>query len=205
LLKPVPARLEKRITEIGGLSPNGKPLFRVVRGIDRLTWIGGPWKDYDSNGNLVREVTEMRNVPKYPDAIDKYVFEAWMPPENYGSETEWELLFTKWVNGQRIETLGPFPREGEYELVKVLETPRTKKPVPLTDTICEALVTTAKANRELSFNVKLEAIRRRREREEQAKEQRLIDRLDDMAFPEWSRDGKPHIVVPSVSEVFKYS
>lgn len=167
-----------------------------------MTWIGGAWKDYDANGNFLRETVEVREVPKYPEALERYVFECWMPPENYGSEREWELLFTQWIDGQRIETLGPYPRHGEYELLKVIETPKTKQFVPLTDTICEALVTTAKLNRDLPQKVKLEWIRRRNEREEAAKEQRLIDRIDEMA-PAF--EGKPSVVVPTDLEVAKYS
>lgn len=205
MLKPVPVRLQKRISEIGGLNPHGQPLFRVVRGSDRMTWIGGAWRDHDSNGNFLREVVETRQVPKYPDALERYVFEGWMPPENYGTEQEWKENFTKIIAGQFVEELGEYPRHGEYELIKVIETPKAKAFVPLTEAICDALVTTAKANRELSVNVKMEFIRRRNEREAEAKETRLIDAIEGMSRPDWAINGKPHIVVPDMKDILKYA
>lgn len=205
MIKPVPIRLQKRIAEIGGLNPHGQPLFRVVRGGDRLTWIGGAWRDYDKHGNFLREVVEMREVPKYPEALERYVFEAWMPPENYGTELEWRENYTKIIAAQFVEELGPYPRHGEYEMVKVLETPKTKAFVPLTEAICDALVTTAVANRNLSINVKYEFIKRRNEATEKAKEQRLIDRIEDMGRPNWAEDGKPHIIMPDMKEISKYA
>lgn len=205
MIRPVPVRLQKRITEIGGLNEHGQPLFRVVRGCDRLTRIGGAWRDYDANGNFLREVVEVREVLKYPEALERYVFEAWMPPENYGTEREWRENYTKIIAGKIIEELGEYPRHGEYELVRVVETPTAKAFVPLTEAICDALVTTAKANRNLSINVKYEYIRRRREKEEEAKEQRLIDAIEGMLLPKFAQDGKPHIVVPDVTEISKYT
>lgn len=205
MLKPVPIRLQKRITEIGGLNPHGQPLFRVVCGAERLTLIGGAWRDYDKSGNFLREVVEVREVQKYPEALERYVFEAWMPSENYGTEREWRENYTKIINGQFVDELGPYPRHGEYELVKVLEAPKSKAFVPLTEAICDALVATAVANRNLSLNVKYEFIRRRNEAEDKAKDQRLIDKIEDMGRPNYASDGKPHIIVPDMKEISKYA
>jgi len=199
MLKPVPVRLQKRITEMGGKADNGFPLFRIVRGCDRFTHIGGKWNDFDKNsGALIRSVVEVRHVPKYPEAMERYIFEALCPPENYGTEREWNQMFTEWIDGQRIETLGPYPREGEYELVKVLETPTTRQFVPLTDTICDALVTTAKLNKELPARIKYEAAQERRKREEEAKEQRMIDKINDLAPADFTT--KPYIIHPGLKQ-----
>jgi len=185
MIRPIPFRLQKRIREIGGLAPNGKPLFRVMRGCDRMTWIGGEER------------------LKYPEAKERYVFEMLCPPENYDSPEIWEQNFTIYLNGKRIELLGPFPREGEYELVRVIETPTTKAFVPLTETICDALVATAKLNRELPERIKREAAQQRREKEEAARQQRLVDRINDMSVSQVMR--QPHIVVPDMSEITKFS
>jgi len=198
MIRPVSVRLERRITETGGRADNGLPLFRVMRGCDRMTHIGGKWKDYDASHNIIREVVEVRYVPKYPDALDRYVFEALCPCENYGTERDWELQFTEWIDGNRIETLGPYPRQGEYELVKVLETPVTHQFVPLTEAICDALVNTARLNKELPARIRYEAAKERREKEEAAKEQRLIDKIDDMAVPKWA--NQPHIINPGIPQ-----
>ena len=197
MIRPVPVKLQKRITEMGGKADNGLPLFRIVRGHDRLTHIGGKWNDFDHSGNLIRSVVEVRQVLKYPEAADRYIFEALCPPENYGTEQDWQQ-FTEWIDGKRIETLGPFPRQGEYELVKVLETPTTKQFVPLTETICDALVNTARLNKELPARIKYEAAQERRKKEEAQKEQNLIDRIDEMAPAEFST--KPHIISPGLPQ-----
>src|SRR5262249_32862908 len=117
----------------------------------------------------------------------------------------WKENFTKWISGKIIDELGPYPRHGEYELVKVIETPKKKQFVPLTEAICDALVVTAKANRNLSVNVRYEAAKARREQGEAAKEQRQSDRIEHRERPSWAAKGKPHIIVPNIKEITKYS
>ena len=201
MIKPVPNRLTRRVTEIGGKAENGLPLFRVLRGCDRFTWIGGEWKHHDSSGNVTGSHVGLERVLKYPEAKDRYIFELWCPPENYGDEKKWKEQFTECINGEFIEVLGPFPREGEYELIRVLETPGKKSFVPLTEAICDAVVATAKLNKELPAKIKIEAAKARREAEEKAKDQRLIDKINDMrpAF-----EGKTYVVVPSAKELAQY-
>lgn len=172
-----------------------------MRGCDRMTHIGGEWKHFDSSGNETGSHIGIERVPKYPDAKERYIFEMWCPPENYGSERQWKESFTQLINGQFIETLGPFPREGEYELVKVIETPTKRAFVPLTEAICDALVATAKLNKELPLRIRQEAARDRREREEKEKDARLIDKLNNMA-PAF--EGKTFVTVPSAKEISQY-
>src|SRR6266850_2223812 len=193
----VPDRIQNRIAKIGGMSPDGnRPLFRMVWGRERLTVIGGAWKKYDSNGNEIGEVTEERWVPKYPNALDRFIIEMWCPPENYGTPEEWDRSFREFINGKFINVLGEFPRMGEYELVKVLETPIKKAFVPLTDAIVEACVTTAKLNKELPARIKVEAGRDRREKEEREKDERLAAIIENCERPWWAKQDRPHIVVP---------
>jgi hypothetical protein len=201
MIKPVSHRLQKRITDIGGLAENGQPLFRVMRGCDRFTLIGGEWKKYDKSGNYTGSHVGLERVLKHPEAKERYIFELWCPPENYGTPEEWKERFTECINGQFIEVLGPFPREGEYELVRVLKTPEKGAFVPLTEAICDALVATAKLNRELPARIKVAAAQDRREKEEKAKDQRLIDKLDNMA-PAF--EGKSFVTIPTPKEVRNY-
>jgi hypothetical protein len=181
MIRPVAHRLTKRITELGGKAENGLPLFRVMRGCDRFTWIGGEWKHYDTSGNETGSHVGLESVLKHPEAKDRYIFEVLCPPENYGTPEKWKEAFTQCINGQFLEVLGPFPREGEYELVRVIKTPKTGAFVPLTEAICDALVATAKLNRELPARIRVEAARDRRAKEEKDKDQRMIDKLDSMA------------------------
>jgi hypothetical protein len=202
VIKPVSHRLQKRVTEIGGLAENGQPLFRVMRGCDRFTLMGGEWKHYDHSGNQTGSHVGLERVIKHPEAKDRYIFEMWCPPENYGNPETWQRDFTQCIEGQFIETLGPFPREGEYELVRVLKTPTGGHFVPLTEAICDALVATAKLNRELPARIKMEAAKDRREKEEKAKEERLIERINEM---EPAFEGKTFVTAPTPKEIAKYA
>lgn len=191
MISPVPRHLEKRITKLGGRAENGWPLFRIVRGCDRMQIMGG------------------EKVIKYPSTEDRYVFEMLMFCEM--SPDEWAEKFTIYVDGKRTEILGPYPENGEYELVKVIEKvrvdQRTKKVIskefaPLTATLCDALVETAILNRNLTAKHRQEAAQERRAKEEAEKEQRMIDRIDDMGL---AFGGKTFVTVPSSAEIAKYS
>jgi hypothetical protein len=211
MIKPVPARLQKRITEIGGLTPDGmRPLFRVMRGCDRFTVIGGRWQKYDANGNRTGEWIGTQRVLKYPEAESRYIFELWCPPENYGTEEQWNQNFRECIDGHFVDTLGPYPGEGEYELLshmgileRVYKDQKTgavlrKEFVPLTETLCDAIVLTAKMNKELPVRIKMEAAKARREQEEKAKDDRQIAMIEDMSRPDWAK--APHIIHPGFKE-----
>lgn len=190
---PVPSHLEARITDKGGRSPNGLPLFRVIWGADRLTVIGGEWKKYDDSGNLTGTEIEEKLTVKYLNAENRWIFEVWCPPENYGTPEEWETNHTKIINGKTIRELGPYPANGEYELVKVLETPNKRAFVPLTATICDALVAVAVRNQHLPKEIRMAHYRHQQEKvktEQVLKRAAIIDNLTP-AF-----DG-PTISVPA--------
>jgi hypothetical protein len=203
MIPEVPDKLQYRITRLGGRSPDGQPLFRMVRGCDRMTWMGGRWMIYDEHHNLTGEWIGEKQVPKHADAIERYIFEMWCPPENYGTPEEWESQFSLMFDGQKVRTLGPFPYQGEYELVKVLETPTRRLFVPLTEAICDAAVNTAVLNKELPAQIRVEAARKQREREERARVTRQIDMIENMMQP---KDfAQPHVVMPSDYDIAKYT
>lgn len=207
MLKPVSTRLADRITEIGGKAENGLPLFRVLRGCDRFTLIGGRWTHHDASGNETGSHVGVERVLKYPEARDRYIFEMLMFPEY--TQREWEVLFTEWIDGESVETLGPYPRNGEYELVRVIERVRvdakngniiSKEFVPLSESLCDALVLTAKMNRELPGKHKQLAAQERREREEKAKNDRIAAIIENCERPSWARqqdsEKRRYIIVP---------
>lgn len=190
MIPQVPRHLEKRITRLGGRASNGWPLFRVMRGCDRLTIVAG----------------EKRI--KYPGTSNRYIFEMLMFCEL--TPAEWEERFTVYVDGKKVELNGPYPENGEYELFKVIEKVRvdartkqviSKEFAPLTATLCDALVETAILNRGLTEKHKVEAARERRAKEEAEKDQRLIDKIDDMGS---AFDGKTFVTVPTSKEIAQY-
>jgi hypothetical protein len=113
----------------------GEPNFRVVWGGSRLAWIGGRWVDRDAHGNIIREVIEMRRVPKYlPE--NRWHVERWMPRESYGSPDEWYPRTTETEDGIRLPALGPYPSRGEYEHCFTLESSEGEF-LPLTPAACD--------------------------------------------------------------------
>lgn len=199
----LPAWLVKRMTDHGGLAPGGLPNFRIVWGAERLCVLGGKWHDYDKNtGMLIREVVEYRNIPKYPLSLDRWILEMWLPPEHFGSPESWAQTTYEFVDGQMMECLGPYPAAGEYELVKVIETPKGHF-VPLTATICDVLIATAKRNQQIPARARVEANRAKFKYEEEQKDERMRLKIKELGQADMAM--VPHIVVPSTFEKEKYS
>jgi hypothetical protein len=130
-----PASVQQRIKRAGGTNRHGEPNFRVVWGGSRLTWIGGRWTDRDANGNVIREVVELRQVPKYVPT-DRWHIERWTPPESYGSPELWYEQTSETEGGVRLPALGPYPVRGEYEHCFTLETAAGEF-IPLNPAACD--------------------------------------------------------------------
>ena len=198
----VPEWLIDRIRRYGGVNDMGQPNFRIVWGNDRIAPVGGKWQKLDEHGTPCGYRVETQMVPKYAEGINRWILEMWQPPPM--SEEEWHAHFTQNIDGIFIETLGPYPANGDYELVKVLETPCTCKGnctdqnrhhrfVPLTATICDALIHVATVNKHIPVKDRMEYRRKQREREDAAKSQRLEDAIKGIGRPSWARN--PHVVL----------
>lgn len=140
-----PPEVSRVLLAGGGLNPYGEPNYRAVWGQSRLDWIGGKWEDYDECGRLVREVYEVRRVPKY--AVDRWIIEIWVPPEKYGPPALWEMQTFETVDGRIIPALGPYPSRGDYEESFRLED-NSGKFVQLTPMIARAFVAILESSRE---------------------------------------------------------
>ncbi|MGO9642027.1 MAG: hypothetical protein ACLP1Y_12070 [Candidatus Acidiferrales bacterium] len=114
---------ERALRLAGGVNRFGLPNYRAVWGWNRLTWIGGKWEDRGPAGELLREVVELREEPKYAPP-DRWHIERWVPPEAYGSPRAWFANTLETENGLAIPALGPYPSRGEYEHCFTLEGPR---------------------------------------------------------------------------------
>lgn len=171
-----PRELQRRIARAGGLNLYGEANFRVVWGWSRLTWIGGKWTDTDASGNLIREVIELREVPKY-SPHERWHVERWMPPEAYGSPESWYGQTIEREDGILIPSLGPYPRRGEYEHCFTLQGPHDEF-VPLSPAACEWIVRAIEFARGLSAEEHRAALERRevaRDRRWHAKADALLD------------------------------
>ena len=170
-----PHAIEERVACAGGRNRFGEPNFRVVWGGSRLTWIGGLWTDRDANGNVIREKSELRQVPKYLPS-DRWHIERWIPPDFYGPRELWYAQTTETDNGIPVPALGPFPSRGEYEHCFTIQSAAGEF-VPLTSAACDQVVRAIEWARGRPRSDRWQAIRARESRRE-----RECDRLTDDAL-----------------------
>ena len=173
-----PASIERRMARTGGTNRFGEPNFRVVWGGSRLTWIGGRWTDRDAHDNIIREVVELRKVPKYLP-VDRWHIERWTPPESYGSPELWREQTIEIENGIRIPALGPYPSRGEYEHCFTLESAAGEF-VQLTPTSCDWIVRAIEWSRRQPSQAKRLAIAAREARRARDADSAIDDVLDDV-------------------------
>ena len=164
--KTAPWEIKQRVAHAGGVNRFGEPNFRVVWGWSRLTWIGGKWTDHDASGNVVREIVELREVPKYTPH-DRWHIERWTPPEAYGPPEEWYRCTSETENGILIPALGPYPARGEYEHSFTLAGPRGEF-IPLDAAACDAIVRAVERSRVCPPSDKRAAIAAREARRQRA-------------------------------------
>lgn len=200
-----PKWLQDKLTEIGGKNPHSEPCFRVIWGRHRLAWHGGKFTERDHSGNAIREVVACRLEPAYPEFVDRWLFECWLPPEAFGDEDTWERDTVQWIDGQRVETLGPFPKRGDYDLCMVLQTPLKGKCakqggctcgkcfafIPLTETAAMAILRAAMATRDLPRSLKSLARAEDEQKRKQAAETKVFEQLEE----ERPAFSGPHVTV----------
>jgi hypothetical protein len=150
----------------GGENRFGEPNFRCVWGYDRIVSIHGEWQEWEHGvakltdkltgytesrrfTKLVRSVIETRQVPKYLPG-NCWHLEMWRPPEEYGTPDTWSAAGQEVYGLQTIDTAGPFPARGEYELCYPLTHDGTSSgdPVPLVGEIVSSIVAMIVAGRE---------------------------------------------------------
>ena len=191
--KRAPADVAARITRAGGVNLYGRANFRVVWGWARLTWIGGKWTDRDpATGAIVREVCELRRVPKYMPH-DRWHLERWLPADLYGPPALWYAQTVEHERGSSIPALGPFPREGEYEHCVTLEGPGGQF-LPLDVSSVEWLIRAIEYSRGLPRTARRNAIFAREAKRDADYESWAYDRLDD-AVPAFH--AQPFVVAPA--------
>jgi hypothetical protein len=174
LNNPVPPEIEARIKLAGGTNPFGEPLFRIIWGFDRIVKIHGQWHDTMK--------VETREEPKYLPG-DRWHLEMWRPPEEYGSPENWGKQGEEVIGHMTIDTSGPYPHRGEYELCYTISSDLTPSGafVPLNATVVELLVNAIRLSRNeaMSLVLRKSAIRQRLERERRQRIEEGADILLD--------------------------
>lgn len=105
-----------------GSNPRGEPLFRLVWSTTQRELRYGTYNEF-YHDLFVRTVTGVREVPKYPFLVDRWVLEMWRPPEMVICE---EL---------------PESKNGLYEPLYVFED-GDRNPLPLNLKVVEIIVKT---------------------------------------------------------------
>ena len=161
-----PASVARRLHIAGGSNRFGQPNYRAVWGWSRLGWVGGKWEDRNAAGEILREVVELRYVPKYAPH-DRWHIERWLPPEAYGSPRQWYSQTIELAGGRNIPALGPYPDCGEYEHCFTLEDSQGGF-VQLTPTVAEYIARAIEAGRHVSAAQRRRALQAREERAEKS-------------------------------------
>jgi hypothetical protein len=174
-----PNAVAQRLIACGGLNRFSEPHYRAVWGWNRLAWIGGKFEDRDEHGDLLREVVELRQEPKYP-AVNRWHIERWMPPEAYGSPRMWYTQTIERENGVSVPALGPYPSRGDYEHCFTLETPRGEFS-QLTATAAEHIARAIEWSRRHPRAKSRAQLYEREVRRERRHESWAFDALDDAA------------------------
>lgn len=72
--------INNRLADKYGLDVSlGNPNYRIVNSRGLTEHRFGTFRDYDDNGNFIREIAEVREVLKYPYYEDAWVLEALQP------------------------------------------------------------------------------------------------------------------------------
>ncbi len=207
-----PPDVAEQLWLAGGLNRFGEPNFRVVWGYDRIVPITGEWQEFEQVLCTLRDrvtgvydqriatrlkssVIETRLVPKYLPG-NCWHLEMWRPPEEYGSPEKWGKVGEEVHGLLTVDTAGPFPSWGEYELCYPLTHDGTNRgqPVPLITDVVTELVNMIVFGRK-SFNL---AQRRAAIEQEQVKREQGFVRVAQDILKDGLRpfSGESFIIKP---------
>jgi hypothetical protein len=181
-----PTELNRRLKRLFGVNVYGDANYRVVWGQQRLSWVGGK-HEYLSGSPIGSYL-----MPRYAPSARWYV-EKWCSVDRYGTPESWDRLYTTYIDGRRVEELGPFPSRGEYEQITALTDPNGGF-IPLDGQVVDTIVNLCRVNAEQSAYARF--VRRKQETERQEREARRLDEevLHDI---DWGFGVRPRVSVPS--------
>ena len=190
-----PANVTARVNIAGGTNRFGEPNYRIIWGWNRMVKEHGSWETHkennfrstgilDANGGEVftidppsmTSVIETREITKYLPA-NCWHLEKWCPPEDYGSPEQWGKMGQEVVGSMTLDTSGPYPSRGEYELVMPLTEDGTPQGQMMTldATVVEMIIQLINQSRDLKFAQRKAAILQRELRKEKAEVDFYID------------------------------
>lgn len=195
-----------QLVRMGGKTPAGDPMYRLVLAGQVTIKLGFAWEEWDEStpyelrhGSRVnpetgvlehagykplRVQTEMREVTKYEDTPpDEWVMERWRPPSMAGTKEEWYAP-ENCVPGTNLCKRGMFPSEGFYDWA----VGSFKEPPSLS--FCADMIGNWERNREamstdmVKYAREQEAkFQERYDREQEQKVQNTVARITDAMSP----------------------
>jgi hypothetical protein len=207
-----PKSVAEQLRLAGGENRFGDPNFRVIWGYDRIVPITGEWQDFEQYvatltdkltgisrqrtfTRLKSSVIETRQVPKYLPG-NCWHLEMWRPPEEYGSPEDWKKLGEEVLQGLTVDTSGPYPEMGEYELCYPLTSDGTSHGMPIllvADVVAEIVRMITAGRERFDYIQRLAAIQQREALKEEGLTKRTRDILKDGLRP---FAGESFVTVP---------
>lgn len=207
-------RFQRRIDRQVGLNRFGEPLYRLVWGWQRLDWLAGLVDRYNDKGTWLCQQYGLFYEPKYSylgsAALDRWIVEKWMPPEDYGTRETWEYE-TEEVEGARTtQALGPYPSRGDYELSFVIQDQKAGHFLQLTSEMVERIIGVTEVSRRLDSDKRRQLLEEEEERKQKALKNEIEELWDDAAVafggnPNTTQANAPmHNTQRSVADVAKF-
>jgi hypothetical protein len=207
-----PQNVVNELRLAGGVNRFNEPNYRVVWGYDRIVPIHGEWQEWERyqgtltdkfTGHaetrqfvkLANSVIETRLLPKYLPG-NCWHLEQWRPPEEYGTREEWSKRGEEIIGTMTIDTSGPYPERGEYELVYPLTDDGTSHgtSIPLVNDVVVEIVRLIQWNKgRHTFLERRAAIEQRVRREEEGYVNRAKEVMREGMHP---YAGEAFVTVP---------
>jgi hypothetical protein len=175
--KDVPPGISEYLELVGGKNLYGQPMYTIA-------WANNLTKEtrteYPDLGGV--SVVERPRRLKYGKSLvkDRFVIERWQPPSAYGDPADW--VETEWLKTGTIVDYGPYPHQGRYTLVDIVEDSNSQYVEPTRAYIDAVLL--ASRNKELTTpGQEMAYIRAQEEREEEERFNRRLDIIKDANRP----------------------
>ena len=186
---PEPKEVNATLLRLGGVTLEGRPRYRCVWGSSRTEWL------------FSRKRLSYEKRLKHFRHANRWVIEFWNPP-SYDRES-WEKETTEYIDGHRVELLGPYPSTGDYEYLWHAETPHSPEceisvPVkggdggcicgggnylPIETSMAEALMAMVEATKRLHRAEKKNKLIATEEKKQADYEKIVDDAVDDAGRP----------------------
>ena len=184
-----PPEFQERLTRAVGTNQYGEPLFKIAWGQTATYTAGGVWPHDHFFG--YRQLMLSNSSPSGKGQPCWMILE-WHPPQDYGTDAEYYSKNRDETTG--LDTLGPYPYHGRYEVAFKLVSQEVRNNrmtiinYHLDGMVLDTVIPVIVESQRMTMRDRLRAIREMEERDERAQ-----DRVVDAIY----NDRRKH-VLPSV-------